>query len=81
MGYETFIDNKWWNAPLNYTKSGSKWGLVLNKKDKTTVVQMYPIEAMGNYYVNLKIWHYDTWMGYYNAENKVQESKADDSGF
>ena len=81
LGYETFIDNEWWNAPLNYSKSGSKWGLVLNKKDKTTIIQMYQIKVAENYYVNLKVWHYDTWMGYYNAENERQESKADDSGF
>tara|TARA_B100002019_G_scaffold271268_1_gene265535 strand:- start:302 stop:853 length:552 start_codon:yes stop_codon:yes gene_type:complete len=81
LGYETFIDNQWWNAPLNYVKSGSKWGLVLNKKDKSIIVQMFPV-AMGNsYLVNLRIWHYDTWMGYYDAENKVQEIKADESGF
>ena len=81
LGYETFIDNQWWNAPLNYVKSGSKWGLVLNKKDKSIIVQMFPI-AMGNsYLVNLRIWHYETWMGYYDDENKVQEIKADESGF
>jgi hypothetical protein len=82
LGYETFIENEWWNAPLNYTKSGSKWGLVLNKKDKTTVVQMYPISMGKNtYLVNLRIWHYDTWMGYYDAENEKQKLKAEKSGF
>lgn len=82
LGYETFIDNEWWNAPLNYTKSGSKWGLVLNKKDKSTIVQMYPIEISNNsYLVNLRIWHYDTWMDLYNKENEKQNLKVDNSGF
>ena len=82
MGYETFIDNKWWDAPLNYSKSASKWGLVLNKKDKSTIVQMYPSTLTeGTYLVNLRIWHYDTWMGYYNKENEKQDLNAKDSGF
>jgi hypothetical protein len=81
LDYETFIDNQWWNAPLNYTKSGSKWGLVLNKKDKTTIVQMFPISMGNNYLVNLRIWHHDTWIGYFDAENKAQKQKADESGF
>ena len=82
LEYETFIDNEWWNAPLNYIKSGSKWGLVLNKKDKSTIVQIFP-QSLGsnNYLVNLRIWHYDTWMGYFNTENKIQETKVDKSGF
>ena len=75
LGYETFIDNQWWNAPLNYVKSGSKWGLVLNKKDKSIIVQMFPV-AMGNsYLVNLRIWHYDTWMGYYDESNSIDQEK------
>lgn len=82
LGYETFIDNKWWDAPLNYSKSASKWGLVLNKKDKSTIVQMYPSTLTeGTYLVNLRIWHYDTWMGYYNKENEKQDLNAKDSGF
>lgn len=85
LGYETFLENEWWNAPLNYTNSNSKWGLVLNKKDKSTIVQMYPIsyELSGKavYLVKLMIWNYDTWIGYYNKEKGVQKEKADKSGF
>jgi len=81
LGYETYIENQWWNAPLNYLSSGSKWGLVLNKKDKTTIVQMYPQSVGENYLIALRIWNYDTWVGYYDAENKAQKSKADKSGF
>ncbi|MBI9038094.1 MAG: hypothetical protein JEY97_08175 [Bacteroidales bacterium] len=85
LGYETFLENEWWNAPVNYVKSGSKWGLILNKKDKSTIVQMYPIsyELSGStvYLVKLMIWNYDTWIGYYNKEKEVQNKKAKDSGF
>tara|TARA_B110000259_G_scaffold184171_1_gene230690 strand:- start:46 stop:612 length:567 start_codon:yes stop_codon:yes gene_type:complete len=82
LGYETFIDNEWWNAPLNYVKSGSKWGLALNKQDKSTIVQIYTQSLSSTtYLVNLKIWHYDTWMGYYDAETETQQTKADESGF
>tara|TARA_B100000795_G_scaffold23779_1_gene15906 strand:- start:32 stop:583 length:552 start_codon:yes stop_codon:yes gene_type:complete len=81
LGYETYIENKWWNAPLNYVSSGSKWGLVLNKKDKTTIVQMYPQSVGENYLIALTIWNYDTWVGYLNKEESAQKKKADESGF
>ena len=83
LNYQTFIENEWYNAPINYLKSGSKWGLVLNKGDKTKIVQMYPMSmgSTSNYIVKLIIWDYNTWMGYYNSETKVQEKKAEESGF
>lgn len=85
LEYETFIENKWWNAPLNYSKSSSKWGLILNKKDKSTIIQMYPINyqisGTTKYLVKLMIWNYDTWIGYYNKEKKIQEKKSKKSGF
>ena len=81
LNYETFIENKWYDAPINYLKSASKWGLILNKKDKSTLIQMYPIALGDNYLVKLVIWDYNTWMGYYNAEMKRQNDKAKDSGF
>ena len=85
LDYETFIENEWYDAPINYGKSGGKWGLVLNKKDNSTFVQLYPInyQLSGKtvYLVKLMIWHYDTWLKWYNAENKVQENKKDNSGF
>jgi hypothetical protein len=85
LGYQTFIDNEWWDAPLNYVSSGSKWGLVLTKPDKSIVVQFYPdsYELYGNtvYMVKLMIWNHDTWMGYYDKENKNQSNKVEDSGF
>jgi len=60
-------------------------GLVLNKKENSTFVQLYPIKhqlsAKTVYLVKLMIWHYDTWLKWYNAENKVQENKKDNSGF
>ena len=81
LNYQTFIDNKWYNAPVNYLKSASKWGLVLNKEDKSTIIQMYPMALGDNYFVQLIIWEYDTWMGYYDKENKRQSVKAKTSGF
>ena len=81
LGYETFIDNKWWNAPHNYVRSDSKYGLVLRHKEKDKIIQMYPIELQSNYLVKLMVWHYDTWMGYYNKNNKVNKEKVKDSGF
>ena len=84
LDYETFIDNKWYNAPLNYLKSSSKWGLVLKSKEKNTIIQMFPMSmgsASSSYLVKLIIWDYNTWMGYYNAEMKRQNDKAKDSGF
>lgn len=85
LNYSTHIENEWWNAPLNYVESGSKWGLVLQKSDKTTMVQMYPIsyELSGatKYLVKLMIWHSDTWLGYFEKEEKKQLSKVKDSGF
>ena len=85
LGYETFLENEWWNAPLNYVRSNSKWGLVLNKKNKSIIVQMYPIsyELSGKtvYMVKLMIWNYNTWVEYYNKENDVQKEKTDKSGF
>ena len=84
LNYATFIESEWYNAPINYIKSGSKWGLVLTKEDKTKIVQMYPM-SMGstssNYFVKLIIWDYSTWMGYYDAETETQQTKADESGF
>jgi hypothetical protein len=84
LGYETFIDNKWYNAPLNYLKSSSKWGLVLKNKEKNTIIQMFPMSmgsASSTYLVKLIIWDYNTWMGYYDKENKSQNAKAKSSGF
>ena len=85
LGYETFIDNEWWNAPVNYVASGSKWGLVLNKKDKSTIVQMYPISynlsGRTVYLVKLMVWNYDWWMNSYNEETKKQSHIANESGF
>jgi hypothetical protein len=84
LNYQTFIENKWYNAPINYLKSSSKWGLVLNKEDKSTIVQMYPMSmgaGSGSYLVKLIIWEYNTWMGFYDADAEVQKSKAKKSGF
>lgn len=82
LGYETYIDNEWWNAPLNYIKSNSKWGLVLNKKDKTTMMQMFPQKIQeGSYIVNLRLWHHNTFVGYVEDEEKRQKDKSDNSGF
>lgn len=85
LDYETFIENKWWDSPSNYVSSNSKWGLILNKKDKSIIIQMYPIsyELYGKtvYLVKLMIWNYDTWIGYYNKENENQKEKTNKSGF
>ena len=85
LNYETFLDNEWWDSPLNYIDSESKWGLILNKKDKSTIVQMYPIsyELSGkkSFLVKLMIWNYDTWMGYYKKDREIQKEKANNSGF
>lgn len=85
LGYETFIDDEYWNAPLNYASSGSKWGLILNNKDKTKIIQLFPqkYNALNStsFLVNLRIWHYDTWMELYNKENAIQEEKKEKSGF
>ena len=42
---------------------------------------MYPQSVGENYLIALRIWNYDTWVGYLDAENKAQKSKADESGF
>jgi len=85
LGYETFIDNQWWNAPVNYVASNSKWGLVLNKSDNSTIVQMYPISynlsGRTVYMVNLRVCNYDWWMNSYNEENKKQSHIVKNSGF
>ena len=82
LNYQTFIENEWYNAPLNYLKSGSKWGLVLNKEDKSTIIQMYPMSlSSSTYIVKLIIWDYNTWVGYYDAETEKQKDKANKSGF
>ena len=65
-----------------YIKSGSKWGLVLNKEDKSTIIQMYPMSlSSSTYIVKLIIWDYNTWVGYYDAETEKQKDKANKSGF
>ena len=85
LGYETFIDNKWWNAPENFSKSNSKWGLVLNNKDKSKIIHMYPIKYQQSgstkYLVKLTVWNYETWVGFYNEANKKQAEKSKKSGF
>mgnify|MGYP005993348777 CR=1 FL=1 len=85
LGYEAFIDNKWWDAPLNFANSNSKWGLILNKKDKSTIVQMYPVKynvsSSTSFIVHLKVWHYDTWMNSYNNSKKQQKKITEKSGF
>jgi len=85
LGYEVFLEEKWWNAPLNYEKSGSKWGLVLNKPDKSVLVEMFPVAVKtGNttgYYLNLKLWNYDTWVKNFESERGKQSSKIAESGF
>jgi len=85
LGYEVFLDNEWWDSPINYVSSASKWGLVMAKEDKSVIVQMYPVkyELAGNttYIVKLMIWHYNTWMSYYNLEAEKQTEKVKDSGF
>lgn len=85
LGYETFLESEWWNAPENFAASGSKWGLILNKEDKSIIVQMFPIryELSGDivYLANLKIWHYDTWVRLYNTANENLNEKAKESGF
>jgi len=82
LGFETYIDNQWWNAPLNYIESNSTWGLVLNKKDKTTIMQMFPQEIQKNSYtVNLRLWHHDTFIGYVESNTEKQKEKSNNSGF
>ena len=81
LGYTTFIDNKWWNAPHNYVNSGSKYGLVLRNREKDRIIQLYPVEVQNNFLVHLQIWHYDTWMGLYKRSNKQRNEKVEDSGF
>ena len=74
LNYQTLIENKWYNAPIKYLKSSSKWGLVLNKEDKNTIVQMYPMSMgsdSGSYLVKLIIWEYNTWMEFYDADAEV----------
>jgi hypothetical protein len=82
IDFETYIENELWNAPVEYIKSESKWGLALNKKDKTTMVQMFPMELQkDSYLVKLVLWHHETWVGYVEAEEKRQKDRADKSGF
>lgn len=82
LGFETYIENKWWNAPMNYISSGSMWGLVMNKGDKTTMMQMFPQEiTKGSYNASLRLWHHDTFVGYVESNRKKQKEKSDDSGF
>jgi len=85
LGYETFIDNEWWNAPHNYVNSNSKWGLVLNKPDNSIIVQLYPTIIGGpgsnTFLVKLMIWDYNTWVGWYNQQEAKQRENVEDSGF
>ena len=76
------MENEWWNAPIEYIKSESKWGLALNKIVKTTMVQMSHIELQNDsYLLKIVLWHHETWVGYVKAEEKRQKDRADKSGF
>ncbi|MDO6813815.1 hypothetical protein [Tenacibaculum soleae] len=85
LGYEIFLDNEYWNAPLNYASSGSKWGLILFNKDKTKIIQIFPQKyntlSTTSFLVNLRIWNYNAWMDLYNKENDLQNNKKANSGF
>lgn len=85
LGYETILENEYWNAPVNYSKSASKWGLILANPEKTKVVQMYPnnyqLSGKTVYSVILKVWHYSTWIGYYETAQTDRIEKAAKSGF
>ncbi|MDN3665637.1 hypothetical protein ACFFU1_16790 [Algibacter miyuki] len=82
LNYETFIDDEFWNAPINYIRSGSKWGLVLYNPEKTKIIQMFPQELKDHvYYVYLRVWNYDVWMNLYLDAQSVNSEKLKDSGF
>lgn len=85
LNYQTFIDNEFWNAPYNYVKSGSKWGLVMYNQEKTKIIQIYTVEfnvtQSSSYIVYLKVWNYKKWMELYEKETQIQHSKKKNSGF
>ena len=85
LGYEIFLEPTWWKAPQMFNSTNSKYGLVLINKDKTTVVQLYPItydlSGTTKYLVKLHIYNYDWWMNVYNKEIEKQSSIKKESGF
>jgi len=87
LNYQTFIDAEYWNAPLNYEKSPSKWGLILYNEDKTKIIQMYPssysnsVTGGKKYLVIINVWHYNTWMNFYNKAQSINKEKAKNTGF
>jgi hypothetical protein len=82
LNYVTFIDDEYWNSPINYVSSGSKWGLVLHNEEKTKIIQMFTERYMEtSFLVVLSVWNYDVWMNLYNKEESIQSKKKIKSGF
>ena len=85
LGYKTFIDTEWWNAPINFSRSWNKYGLVMEHPEKKTIVQLYPQTlntGSGNTYsVSLLLMNHKTWMELYNKEQDFIEKKKEKSGF
>jgi hypothetical protein len=83
-GYETFLECEWWNAPLNYSTSGSNYGLLLNKTDHTKIVQLYSIRyELGKtymYQIILKIWNYQEYIKLYNKSKQYNDDKIKKTG-
>ena len=85
LGYEIFLEQSWWKSPEMFNSTNSKYGLVLFNKEKTTIIQIYPISYMIGaqkvYLVKLHIYNYNWWMNSYNKENDKQTDIKKSSGF
>lgn len=85
LGYEIFLEPSWWKSPEMFNSTNSKYGLVLFNKEKTTIIQIYPISYMIGaqkvYLVKLHIYNYNWWMNSYNKENDKQTDIKKSSGF
>ncbi len=85
LDYTVFYESEYWNAPINYHKNGSLWGLVMENPEKTKIVQMYPglYNPTGtiSYLMVLRMWDRDTWMNLYNKSQSKRGEKIKNSGF
>jgi len=81
IGYTTFYENEFWNAPASYS---SVYGLILVDKTKTKVAHLFPTKSVGldsDYTPGLILFDYDIFMRGYKAVQEQRKETQKKTGF